>query len=91
MAAEDAIVDKELGVAQTKYTRPEFIEETEDFADFHIPGLKESVQCPGCFPRYISFSVKTIIFCLNDNHHWTREDIADWLDTLPVDLTIKEN
>lgn len=32
-----------------------------------------------------------MILHLNDDHHWTREEIADWLDTLDVDLTIRED
>jgi hypothetical protein len=31
------------------------------------------------------------IIHLNDSHRWSREDIADWLDTLDVDLTIKRS
>ncbi len=27
--------------------------------------------------------IMTIIIDLNDNHKWTREQIADWLDSLP--------
>lgn len=28
---------------------------------------------------------------LNDVHHWTRDQIADWLDTLDIDLSAKPN
>lgn len=31
--------------------------------------------------------LQSIIVHLNDNHQWTREQIADWLDSLDVDLT----
>jgi hypothetical protein len=34
-------------------------------------------------------SIRNIIINLNDVHKWTREQIADWLDSLDVDLTFK--
>lgn len=30
-----------------------------------------------------------VIIHLNDNHRWTREAIADWLDTLPAQPVLK--
>lgn len=33
--------------------------------------------------------IKTLIMHLNDSHKWTREQIADWLETLDVDLSFK--
>lgn len=55
------------------------------FADM-IPGISEMVACPeGCgkSPLYM------LIQHINDGHLWDREEIADWLDTLPIDLTVK--
>lgn len=91
MAANDAIVD----VAEPhKYTRADFICDADSFTDFQIPGLNEYMQCPGCIEDRVrvmlKFNVKGAIICLNDNHGWTREQIADWLDSLDIDLTIKE-
>jgi hypothetical protein len=34
-------------------------------------------------------SIRNIIINLNDVHKWTREQIADWLDSLDVDLTFQ--
>ena len=34
-------------------------------------------------------NLSSLIPHLNDNHRWTRERIADWLETLDVDLTVK--
>lgn len=31
-----------------------------------------------------------IIARLNDSHQWSRQQIADWLDTLPIDLTVQQ-
>ena len=44
-----------------------------------LPGIKKLVNHP------IDGSKDTIyrtIYDLNDTHYWTREQIADWLDTL---------
>ena len=67
-----------------------------------IPALNEVLPypclCKNTAPRRLS----GLIQHLNDAHHpvrttnpalgdpWTRERIADWLDTLGLDLTIKE-
>ncbi|QIQ62985.1 hypothetical protein SEA_MOAB_107 [Streptomyces phage Moab] len=51
-----------------------------------LPGIKEMVKHP------VSGKIDTIesiIINLNDVQKWTREKIADWLDTLDVDLTFK--
>lgn len=49
-----------------------------------LPGVQESVQHPvnGCM-----YDLFYLIINLNDDHKWTREQIADWLETLDVDLT----
>jgi hypothetical protein len=59
-----------------------------------FPNLARTVSCPlggptfnerlasGCLARPL---VNQIIH-LNDNHGWTRERIADWLETLPLAL-----
>lgn len=49
-----------------------------------LPGLSERIACPAC-PQNIT-SLDNVIVCLNDRHRWTREQIADWLDGLDVDL-----
>ncbi len=59
-----------------------------------IPQLyKFSVMCPKtkwneCPHGNSKISLKTAIIHLNDFHKWSREEIADWLETLDVDLTI---
>ena len=57
-----------------------------------IPGLSSPVPsgCPACLATQ-GFSVIQLIIHLNDHHKWTRERIADWLDSLEdVDLTIQK-
>lgn len=62
-----------------------------------LPGVKEKVihpphkvddKHPTCFWRESKSmnSIKETIIHLNDIHKWTREEIADWLDSLDVDL-----
>jgi hypothetical protein len=44
----------------------------------------ETIVCPVCLQVD---SLWTTITALNDNHHWTREAIADWLDDQVLDLS----
>lgn len=56
-----------------------------------VPAIRTArAECPACpegarTPQNIA----TVIVGLNDQHKWTREQIADWLDMLPIDLTIQ--
>jgi hypothetical protein len=50
-----------------------------------LPGLTEERDCPTKCGRHSSLYL--LIQHLNDKHEWTREKIADWLETLDVDLT----
>ncbi len=53
------------------------------------PGLRDaSAICPDCGTAG-TVPISTLIPHINDSHKWTRERIADWLDTLPFDLSIK--
>jgi hypothetical protein len=53
-----------------------------------VPGLKDNTlhHCPAqdCDVRSI---VTRAVIHLNDKHEWSREAIADWLETLDVDLS----
>lgn len=47
------------------------------------PILNKNARCP--HPRCLSISaneVIRVIYHLNDDHHWTRERIADWVATV---------
>lgn len=56
-----------------------------------LPGLKERVK----HPAYSNYNnngygdLESVIIHLNDVCKWTVNQIADWLDTLDIDLTIK--
>lgn len=62
-----------------------------DVMDWLFPSLSwngENYSCPvnedcgeGC--------VVANVIHLNDDHDWTRERIADWLETLDIDMTFK--
>jgi len=51
-----------------------------------LPGLQEMVKHPvnGCID-----TLERVIIALNDYEKWTVNQIADWLDTLDIDLRIK--
>lgn len=51
-----------------------------------LPGLKERVKHPinGTMNK-----LESTIINLNDRHRWTVNQIADWLETLDIDLTIR--
>lgn len=51
-----------------------------------LPGVKENVKHP------ISKTVaplEKIIIDLNDHHKWTLNQIADWIETLDIDINFK--
>lgn len=50
-----------------------------------LPALNVKVLSP-CEHTWPG-SLESIIIHLNDTHQWAREQIADWLDTLDLDLT----
>jgi hypothetical protein len=52
-----------------------------------LPGVSEKVTHPVTGDVY---RLSTVIMDLNDNHRWTREQIADWLETLDIDINFKE-
>lgn len=51
-----------------------------------LPALQVEVLSP-CDEHAWSSELEAVIIHLNDTHKWSREQIADWLDTLDLDLT----
>lgn len=49
-----------------------------------LPGLSERTTCPQC---QHAGTVEWAVMHLNDSHRLTREDIADWLDSLDINLS----
>lgn len=68
----------------------------EDAGVAELPGLNERVKHPPitnpaaqCGDEERDGTVRGMVMHLNDWHKWTREEIADWLETLDVDLRFK--
>ena len=53
-----------------------------------MPELVLQAVCPACGVPSTRFDI--VSNHLNDQHRWTRERIADWLDTLDVDPITEE-
>lgn len=51
-----------------------------------LPGIFENAKHP---VNNSVQQIRSIIIDLNDHHGWTREQVADWLETLDVDLRFK--
>lgn len=58
---------------------------TRDLSTY-IPGVRAIVECPKCGPGHAS-EIINMVQHLNDTCGYSREQIADWLETLDVDLT----
>lgn len=53
-----------------------------------VPSIStETAKCPVCLDH--TASILNLIPHINDTHKWSREAIADWLDTLDINLTIR--
>jgi hypothetical protein len=50
------------------------------FAELCGQSLATLADCPICCDRFQSWTVHGIVVHLNDDHHWTREAIADWVE-----------
>jgi hypothetical protein len=60
-----------------------------------FPGLIELVTCPICKNKDATIEPQQMqldraIIHLNDTHSWSREAVADWLESLDVDIAMKE-
>jgi hypothetical protein len=74
-----------------KYGVPAWQEPQPDFdLQSIVPEMEvpHNIKCINC--SHVSSTVSNIIVHLNDDHHWTREKIANYLDTLPYDLRIRK-
>lgn len=59
-----------------------------------LPGADQYIQspCPKTCQYYDDrASLRWFIMHLNDDHKWTREQIADWIETLDIDTRFKIN
>jgi len=53
----------------------------------HVKDFYATVKCAACTQKG---SLYGVIQHINDYHQWKREDIADWLETLDLDLTVHQ-
>lgn len=56
-----------------------------------IPALALPSACPACTADVLrgrQVALAAVVMHLNDNHCWGRVRIADWLDTLDLDLDV---
>lgn len=56
-----------------------------------LPGVKQRVRCPcgSCNKQTFPLPLRQVIIHLNDSEKWTRNQIADWLESLDIDLEFK--
>lgn len=52
------------------------------------PGLRQVVKMPCSCHSNKSSMLESLLIHLNDTVGWTREEIADWLDSLDIDLEV---
>lgn len=53
----------------------------------YCPALEELVKFPAGTGKQV-MSLESAIMRLNDIEEWTREEIADWLESLDLDITV---
>lgn len=81
-----------VGPAQAYYASYEQADIMTALRDLYPEILQTYALCPGpvCESTYYvkkGTTLENMIAHLNDRHGWTREAIADWLDTLTLDLS----
>ena len=94
-ASVSAVADAVLAMVNGRCLVNHFVESFWTAADQTVetlvgvcPGMCNRVKCPE-MDRPEPMHVSTAVIHLNDHHKWSRERIADWLDTLDIDLTIR--
>jgi hypothetical protein len=50
-------------------------------ATFAWPWLNRKLDCPFC-NVFKGHRIVSVLYHLNDNHRWTRSQIADWVETV---------
>lgn len=58
-----------------------------DIVDY-LPGATKYAKCPCDCQKFDNLI--SLIMHLNDEKQWTREAIADWLDTLDINTTFRK-
>jgi hypothetical protein len=63
-------------------------QETFSATSWQLPAMQKNVKNPATGEMR---SLRTVIIDLNDRWGWTRERIADWLETLDVDIRFRKD
>lgn len=63
-------------------------DDTYAYLEAAIPGFMQMRAKHPRDPDGQEMPLRSIIVSLNDSYEWTREQVADWLETLDLDLTI---
>lgn len=83
----DDSVLQEVSLSVPKYSTPKSTPQKlpDKILAEKLPDLNKMTNCPSksCGK---GFSISNVIIHLNDTHEWTRERIADWLETLDANL-----
>ena len=92
---------KSFATPKKKYVQPSYYPTGDSVVNALtriIPDLAfATARCPAVAGQYrckdtpSSMPITNICVHLNDQHGWTREEIADWLDTLPFDLRVRKD
>lgn len=79
-----------VGDSSSEFKFPEFPKTSQQFSQmsYDLPGVNEYSYHPVSSRK---MKLRDIIISLNDNHKWTREQIADWLETLDIDITFRKD
>lgn len=75
------------GPKPKKKPQRSYAQMVRDLGD-HIPGFYDTVWCPACCR---SDTIYTLVQHVNDEHRWTREKIADWLEEIDADTTVHQD
>ena len=64
-----------------------FGSQTNSVLEKLLPGMRDTATCPACKGGDAHTNpITSMVIHLNDSKRWTREAIADWLETLDADL-----
>lgn len=67
---------------------PDTDDDLYEILAWYLPGLRDISTCPDSEHNLVG-RVGNLIVHLNDDHKWRREQIADWLDSLDLDLSFR--
>ena len=59
--------------------RPRMMFSAFVYAEHQWPWLRQTAHCPRC---EVVTDATALVLHLNDDHHWPREQIADWVETI---------